>query len=330
MNALSPQLLRNQISQIQGLKIIVIGDFILDHFIFGSVHRQSPEAPVPVLDLESEIYMPGGAGNVAINLKKLGCDPVPFGVRGEDEAGSMLVKYLDESGIPTLGLHVDRSRPTTTKTRLIELPHQHRIRYDREVRTSLDDELRDALIRSILDLLPEASGVLISDYAKGVVDQELLNQVQRACQNQNIPCVVDPKPQHKQFYRNARVLTPNTKEAAALSGMPCDSDDEVERSGKALISELHLEGLLITRSEKGMSLFPSPQAPVLHVRTHARKVIDVSGAGDTVIAVFTAALASGASWETAASLANLASGIAVSKLGTSFVTPDELYQALAI
>ena len=328
MNSPGSHLLRDQIGQLQGLKIIVIGDFILDHFIFGSVHRQSPEAPVSILDIESETLMPGGAGNVAINLKKLGCYPIPFGIRGEDEAGEMLVKYLADLAIPTEGLHLDRHRPTTTKTRLIELPNQHRIRYDREVRTPLTPILRDALIRSILDILPNAAAVLISDYAKGVVDQDLVDQIHHACKSQNIPWVVDPKPQHKDFYHNAKLLTPNTQEASDLSGLPCDSDDEVERAGRALMSELHLEGLLITRSAKGMSLFPSLAAQVIHVPTLARKVVDVSGAGDTVISVFTAALASGASWETAAALANLASGIVVSKVGTSFVTADELYQAL--
>ena len=328
MSASTSPLLRDLIGQIQGLKIIVIGDFILDHFIFGSVHRQSPEAPVSVLDMEYEKLMPGGAGNVAINLKKLGCDPIPFGVFGKDEAGQLLLKHMNESGISTSGLRVDAHRPTTTKTRLIELPNQHRIRYDREVRMPLSSPLRDELLESLLSVLPQASAVLISDYAKGVVDQMLMEQIHRACKSKNIPWVVDPKPQHKSFYHHAKLLTPNTQEASELTGMPCESDEEVERAGRSLMAQLNLEGLLITRSAKGMSLFPSTSASVIHVPTQARKVVDVSGAGDTVISVFTAAVASGASWESAASLANLASGIAVSKVGTSFVTPDELLGAL--
>lgn len=198
MNSPSSHSLRHQIGQIQGLKIIVIGDFILDHFIFGSVHRQSPEAPVSILDIESETLMPGGR-QCCNQFKKLGCYPIPFGIRGEDEAGEMLVKYLADLAIPTEGLHLDRHRPTTTKTRLIELPNQHRIRYDREVRTPLKPILRDALIRSILDTLPNASAVLISDYAKGVVDQDLVDQIHHACKSQNKLWVVDPKPQHKDF-----------------------------------------------------------------------------------------------------------------------------------
>ncbi len=320
--------LKEQIQKLKGLKIIVLGDFILDHFIFGTVYRQSPEAPVPILDIQFDKFMPGGAGNVAVNLKKLGCDPIPFGVRGVDEAGEILAQHLIEADISLSGLFLDSHRPTTTKTRLIELPNHHRMRYDRETRENLNPILRNDLVRSILDTLPNVSAVLISDYAKGVIDEILVNLIHEACQSHNIPWIVDPKPQHKDFYRNAKLLTPNSQEASDLTGLPCNSDEEVEHAGRKLISELNLGGLLITRSNKGMSLFPSPTAAVIHVPTLARKVIDVSGAGDTVISVFTAVLASGASWEIAASLANLASGIVVSKVGTSFVTQDELYQAL--
>ena len=313
------------LQRMAGRKVAVLGDVMLDEYLFGEVLRISPEAPVPVVRITKERAVLGGAANVAANLKALGTEPMLIGTLQKDTAGERILGLLGGLGVSISGLVLDASRPTIIKTRVIG-QQQQMLRIDREdpgpPNTAVLMGLKDRLERA----LGEASALIVSDYAKGTVNEAVMETVRALCAARNLPWIVDPKPAHKAMYRGATLMTPNTKETTELTARPARSDMEVTVAGRSLMAELGLKGLLVTRSERGMALF-SPDgdhsAPWM-IPTEAREVFDVSGAGDTVIAAFSAAIAAGGDWREAAMLANAAAGLVVAKVGTATVTPEEL------
>lgn len=315
------------LQRMEGRKVAVLGDVMLDEYLFGEVSRISPEAPVPIVRVLKERSVLGGAANVAANLKALGTEPLLIGTLQKDVAGDRLLGLLTELGISISGLVLDASRPTIIKTRVIG-QQQQMLRIDREdpglpeaaVLLGLKDRLERALA--------SASALIVSDYNKGAVNGPVMEAVRALCAERNLPWIVDPKPGNKALYRGATLMTPNTKETSELTARPARSDMEVTVAGRALMAELGLKGLLVTRSERGMALFSpdAEHAAPWMIPTEAREVFDVSGAGDTVIAAFSAAIAAGADWREAAMLANAAAGVVVAKVGTATVTPAELLE----
>ncbi|WLT31076.1 D-glycero-beta-D-manno-heptose-7-phosphate kinase [Geothrix sp. PMB-07] len=315
------------LQRMEGRKVAVLGDVMLDEYLFGEVNRISPEAPVPIVRVLKERSVLGGAANVAANLKALGTEPLLIGTLQKDVAGDRLLGLLTDLGISISGLVLDASRPTIIKTRVIG-QQQQMLRIDREdpgmpeaaVLLGLKDRLERALA--------SASALIVSDYNKGAVNAPVMEAVRSLCAERNLPWIVDPKPGNKALYRGATLMTPNTKETSELTARPARSDMEVTVAGRALMAELELRGLLVTRSERGMALFSpdAEHAAPWMIPTEAREVFDVSGAGDTVIAAFSAAIAAGADWREAAMLANAAAGVVVAKVGTATVTPAELLE----
>ncbi|MBL0211346.1 MAG: D-glycero-beta-D-manno-heptose-7-phosphate kinase [Holophagaceae bacterium] len=318
---------KSLLDRIRGLKVAVLGDLMLDEYLFGEVSRISPEAPVPIVRIVREKAVLGGAANVAANLKALGAEPLLIGTLQADAAGGRLLELLSHSGIETASLVMDPSRPTIIKTRVIGQTQQM-LRIDREEPRSLDATALGGLLGQIENQLPGSGALIVSDYAKGIIGPQVMDCVRKLCARHQIPWIVDPKPAHRALYQGATLMTPNRKETAELSGMPAIGDAEVAAAGKALVAALGLSGLLITRSEKGMALFApdAEHAEPWMIPTMAQEVFDVSGAGDTVIAAFSAAVAAGADWKDAAMLANAAAGVVVAKMGTATVTAKELLE----
>ncbi len=299
--------------------IVVVGDVMLDRYLFGGTRRISPEAPVPVVHVRETESRAGGAANVAVNLVSLGIDTTLIGVVGEDEEAAELRAVLEEKQI-RCRFETVRNWPTTTKTR-VQSRGQQLIRLDREEPGTSGSGALTALLKKELKT---ATAVIMSDYAKGALAS--VSDMIRLCRGANIPVLVDPKGPAFDKYRSATVLTPNQSEFESIAGV-CASDDELVERGRHMITELDLVALLITRSEKGMLLVEATDEPVF-LTTRAREVFDVTGAGDTAIAVFAAALASGESLRNAAALSNLAAGLVVRKLGVASVTPSEIRAAL--
>ena len=306
-------------------KILVIGDLMLDEFVWGKVNRISPEAPVPVVWVQSESFMPGGAANVANNIRALGGQASTVGVVGEDRWGATLLAELSARNVETGGV-LKTKRPTTVKTRVIA-HHQQVVRVDREQREPLPVAAVERLIQTIRERVKEIDAVVIEDYGKGVVTRQLLESVIPLAREHRKIITVDPKEEHFDLYHRVTALTPNRTEAGEAVGRELGSDADVQRAGKEILQRLECEGLLITLGEDGMRLF---ERSGRHTRipTVAQEVFDVAGAGDTVIATFTLALASGATMEQAARIANHAAGIVVGKLGVAVTTPEELMETL--
>jgi len=313
-------------------RVVVIGDVMLDQFIWGSVARISPEAPVPVLDFERESFMPGGAANVARNLTALGVATELLGVLGRDAAAGQVRQLLRTCEIGCRGVIAVPNRHTSVKTRLVAHKQQV-VRIDRESRDGLDEKLTRRLLNRIEPLLARSSAVVVGDYGKGVVTQLLLDQLKRVCRQRGLWLSLDPKPVHHLDLSGMSLITPNRKEAFELARVPDESrhvdplqDINLTLAAERLLVELHPALLLITLGEQGMLLCQRGQKPI-HIQTVAQEVFDVSGAGDTVIAYFTAAIAAGASPLEAATLANHAAGIVVGKIGTATVSPVELIES---
>jgi len=305
-------------------RILVIGDFMLDQFVWGSVNRISPEAPVPVVNVQRESYMPGGALNVANNIRTLGGTVYPCGVVGRDLEGRMLVKTIRREGIETGGVIYDASRRTTLKTRIIAHSQQV-VRFDREKGDDISKEDRAAMMRFIRAAIEKTDVIIVEDYGKGVIQPALLEELLKLARKHKKPVVVDPKEKHFSYYKGATAITPNRKEA--YGAIEHSEKLPMKEVGKKLLSKLALEGVLMTLGEDGMALFEK-DGSVTQIPTAAREVYDVSGAGDTVISVFSMALAVGAKMKDAARISNIAAGIVVGKLGTATVTPEELERAL--
>ena len=313
---------------LQGSKVAVLGDVMLDEYLFGDVSRISPEAPVPIIHVQRERAVLGGAANVAANLKAVGAEPLLVGTFQSDPAGQRLKGILEALGIDGQWLVDDPGRPTIIKTRVIG-QQQQMIRIDREDTGPFTAQAVERLCASLDLALQEARALIISDYAKGSVNPGVMERVRDLCRARNVPWIVDPKPSHIGLYQGATLMTPNTKELSELTGRPAKADADVTLAGQDLMATLGLQGLLVTRSERGMALFSQDslhREPWL-IPTEAREVFDVSGAGDTVIAVFSAAVSAGADWQAAAMLANAAAGIVVGKVGTATTTPVEILRS---
>ena len=339
-----PQRFQRIIKNFHGKKILVVGDLILDQYIKGSVSRISPEAPVPIVLQEGQpVYNPGGAANVANNLQSLGAQVTLAGRVGKDPEGKLLIKDLKKRKIITDGVFADKKIPTSLKTRIIA-HHQQILRLDRELAADFgDDELNRNIIHFVHKHIDSFDAIIISDYGKGVINSALLSNVCRlSCQKKKI-ITVDPKVEHFSFYRGVTAITPNRRETEnairnikithnAGKRFPVNTDclktdQDIHQAGQALLKYLDLESLLMTLGEEGMRLFERGKEPV-HINTRAQEVYDVTGAGDTVIAVFTLGLTAGATKKEAADLANHAAGVVVQKIGAVAVTPEEILEAI--
>jgi D-beta-D-heptose 7-phosphate kinase/D-beta-D-heptose 1-phosphate adenosyltransferase len=313
-------------------RVLVVGDVMLDQFIWGGVSRISPEAPVPVVEFERESFMPGGAANVARNLTALNVPTELFGMIGQDENGRHLKKLLDSQNINCGGLLANAARHTSVKTRIVA-QQQQLVRIDRETRDGLDARLTGRLLGEIKSKLPRTDAVIVGDYGKGVVTQPLLNEVKLLCHARGLWLSLDPKPVHHLNLAGLSLITPNRKETFELANLHDEThhpnplaDKNLMLAAERLLNELRPAVLLITLGESGMLLCQRGQKP-FHIPTVAQEVFDVSGAGDTVIATFTMAVAAGASPSEAAVLSNHAAGIVVGKVGTATASPEELLKS---
>lgn len=331
MSRLHKKKLAKIISLFEGKNIVVLGDIMLDRFIRGRVERISPEAPVPVVKVTSETFLPGAAGNVAVNLASLKAEVSLVSVAGNDSASSKLLKVLSQKGVDTSAIVIDKKRPTTEKVRIIA-EHQQAIRFDKEDANPLSANICRQCRDNLKSLSSKAKAVILSDYGKGVLSHNNIQKVISLCNRKKIPVTVDPKVENFAKYRNVTCITPNTKEA--WQGMrlhhknPHDQKAVTELGGK-ILKKLRSKSVLITQGPNGMTLFEkSDPVNVTHIETAAKEVYDVTGAGDTVIAVFSLALSCGASFRQSAMLANYAAGIVVGKLGTATITKEELLQVL--
>ena len=295
----------------KGKKIMIIGDIMLDKYIFGNVERISPEAPVQVVEVEKEEYLPGGAANVANNIASLNANAFMVGVVGDDNEAKILQEELKKRKINTDGIIKDKNKPTTQKVRILG-QKQQLLRIDYEKRDYLNKETENNILNFIKKRIDNIDAIIISDYAKGIITKDLITTIKNMASNKII--VVDPKPKHKNLYKDVTLITPNLKEAKEMNNNEND-----------LMKELNTP-ILITKGEKGMSLIEKTETT--NIPTKAKEVYDVSGAGDTVVATATLALTGGATLKQAAILANHAAGITVGKIGTSTVTIEEIKESL--
>ncbi|MEJ5172749.1 MAG: D-glycero-beta-D-manno-heptose-7-phosphate kinase [Hydrogenothermaceae bacterium] len=302
------------IDRFKDRKIAVIGDVILDKYLWGDVERISPEAPVPVVDVKRETYNLGGASNVAWNLSALGVKTVILGVVGKDENGKLIERMLLDKKI-TPNLIVDDSRPTIEKTRIIAVSQQL-LRIDRESREDLSVPVKKDILKNLEVISSDVEGFIISDYGKGVIFEEIV----KFCVSTGKPVFVDPKPKNFNLYRNITIMTPNKKEAYEC--VKASGSVPLEEVGYRIIQQLSMDTLLITLGSEGMALFEGKS--VKRIPARAKKVFDVTGAGDTVISILAASKLSGGSWEESATLANYGAGYVVGEIGTAVVTPDML------
>lgn len=308
------------IRNFKGRRILVLGDLMLDRYIWGNVSRISPEAPVPVVEVQKSTSSLGGAGNVSQNLKSLGASPLPVGIVGDDEEGAWIKKHVGEGR----GIFVDEKRPTTVKTRIIA-QHQQVVRVDQERKKGIAPEAAEKIFLLIRKETYE--GIVISDYNKGIITQNLMARVLPFAKANRIPVFVDPKIENFMLYSPVTFISPNHMEAEKIVHHPCRSDAEVEKAGKEILAKISSLYLIIKRGEQGMSIFEQGKRAV-HIPTNAREVFDVTGAGDTVIAAAALALLAGATIQEAAILANAAAGVVVAKIGTATCSPEELLSAL--
>jgi D-beta-D-heptose 7-phosphate kinase/D-beta-D-heptose 1-phosphate adenosyltransferase len=345
MSASAAQLARI-VQRMRGRRVGVVGDLMLDRYLWGTATRLSPEAAVPVVDFADESECLGGAGNVAANLRALGARVACFGVIGDDQAGRSVRQCFRVLGLDEQHAVSDRSRVTTVKTRIIAR-HQQVVRVDRERLAPLDQKIEEALVRQILKTLAKLDALVVSDYDKGVVTDSLAERILTVCHQRGIPALVKPKTSRLFSYRGAAVIVCNAKEAGFFVTRTLSDERSIEEAGRALLAHFGCSAVVITLGEKGLSVMEESAARQFHVPatsfeiTYARvglpgiehgatgrQVFDVTGAGDTVLSTLALAAAAGASLHDAARLANLAAGVVVGKLGTATVSPRELLAAV--
>ncbi|HOJ51761.1 MAG TPA: D-glycero-beta-D-manno-heptose-7-phosphate kinase [Syntrophales bacterium] len=310
--------------------VLVVGDIMVDHFIWGKVARISPEAPVPVVEVQEDSVMLGGAANVMNNIRSLDGQVYGVGIVGADEMGERLLGELGRRNIDTEGIVVELGRPTTIKTRIVAHGQQV-VRFDRESKKEVSRRATEKMLARIESLLPALNVIVVSDYNKGVVTRELLTGLKKLISGTQVMLCVDPKKTDFSFYQGAHVITPNHHEAERATGMEIANRRSLMKVGEELLKRFAFQAALITRGEQGMSLFEQG-ASTVHTEfpADAREVFDVTGAGDTAIGTFALAVASGANLREAAYLANKAAGVVVGKTGTATVTRKELKRVLKI
>ena len=316
------------LSDFEGKNVLIIGDLMLDEYVWGNVKRISPEAPVPVVNVKNRTYMAGGAGNTASNIASLGGIAKIIGVIGDDLQGDLLREKLGELGISTSGLEYDTGQPTITKTRIIA-NKQHVVRVDIENRQELNSEIQSRIIKNIESELHNVQAVIISDYGKQIVTKEISEFTIRMAQKNKIPVIVDPKGNDFKKYKGATVITPNILETEYALNIEINSEDDLVNAGKKLNDFINGTAILITRGSEGMSLFING-GTIVHIPAVARNLYDVTGAGDTVVSTIAMALAAGAALEDSVYLANQAAGLVVEKLGTATVTKNELLKTITV
>lgn len=316
------------ISNFSRATVLVVGDIMLDHFIWGKVARISPEAPVPVVDVQTENTMLGGCANVLNNIHAIGGRVAAAGVVGADDMGERLRQELLARGIDREGIIEEKGRPTTLKTRIVA-HSQQMVRFDRESRAPVTAASIERVLAYIGARCHEVGAIIISDYNKGLICKELLDGIRKVIAGRRLIVCVDPKRDDFSLYRGFDVITPNNHEAGRALGMELNSEADLYRAGSTIMERFNFKAVLITRGEEGISLFEKNN-PVLHTAfpTEAKEVFDVTGAGDTVIGVFALSLAAGANFKEAAVLANHAAGIVVGKVGTATVSQEELKKSL--
>ncbi|MBQ3834380.1 MAG: D-glycero-beta-D-manno-heptose-7-phosphate kinase [Elusimicrobia bacterium] len=322
--------LLKKVLSLKDKSILVVGDTMVDRFIWGKVSRISPEAPVPVVEVKNETETLGGAGNVASNITSLGAKSYIVTVVGDDLNGLRMKEMLEEKNINTDYIVVDQHRPTTLKTRIIA-SNQQVVRVDKEIKGAFSGQTEQNILKSIDDIMKKVDGVIISDYAKGIVTDKVLKKIITLAKKKKIPVTVDPKVENFKKYKHITCMTPNTKEAiegmnAQHQGIKTDAD--IANLGKKILKLLQSDSVLITRGEKGMTVIEKKK--ITHIPTRAKEVYDVTGAGDTVIATMTLALAAKWNLVEAAEIANFAAGVVVGKVGTATVTVEEIIRTIKI
>ena len=306
-------------------RILVLGDLILDHYVWGKVHRVSPEAPVPVVHVDSESYRMGGAANVFHNIISLGGQAELCGVVGSDQVGKQFLTDIRRSSTLSSGVFIDASRPTIKKTRIVA-HNQQIVRFDVEQRHDISSQLAKKMLRHVASRIPNVSCLVISDYAKGTITGELMKAIQELADKNGVPIVVDPKVEHMGYYEGVTVITPNHLEAKHAAGFLPTQDVPIEQIGASLLKRLGCQAVVVTRGEEGMSIFEG-NGQSWTIPAVARQVYDVTGAGDTVVSTLALAISAKASLPDAAVLANQAAGIVVGMVGTATVTRAQLQEA---
>ncbi|MEE9120774.1 MAG: D-glycero-beta-D-manno-heptose-7-phosphate kinase [Syntrophobacteria bacterium] len=314
------------IDKFSSCRILVVGDVIMDEFLWGRVERISPEAPVPVVEVEEESLVLGGAGNVVNNIVSLGGQVLLCGVIGNDAMGRELVHMLQKMNSPTHGLVVEDRRPTTIKTRIVAHSQQV-VRVDREEREPVTEDSIQRILTTVKEQIDSIDAIVVSDYGKGVVAQSLMENIRLLTRDRQIILTVDPKVENLALYKGVTLITPNNQEAELMSGIGINDEESLRRVGSRLLDELGCQMVLVTQGDKGMTLFEG-NGRTTQISTVARKVFDVSGAGDTVTGTITLALAAGLTPRRAAVLANLAAGIVVGEIGTATVAASRLKEVL--
>ncbi len=306
--------------------VLVLGDIIMDEYIWGDVSRISPEAPVPVVDVTQETKMLGGAANVVNNIASLGGQAILCGVVGNDRTGQTIIEKIEALGFPAWGIIKSSNRPTTIKSRIVAQSQQV-VRFDRESKKPISKEETSTLLSFIARAKNDIDAVLVSDYDKGVISAGIISGLKELCRGSRIILAVDPKPNHFEYYREIDVITPNHHEAAAFCRIPIVDQESMMQAGIFMLTQLKCRSVLITQGKDGMTLFEQNDE-ITHIPTVARKVFDVTGAGDAVISAFCLGLAAGMDFKSAATLSNFAAGIVVGEVGTSTVKAEELKQVI--
>ncbi len=316
--------LKTIISNFKNKKILVIGDLILDEFIWGQVSRISPEAPVPVVWVKDESFMPGGASNVANNINSLGGRAYMVGVVGNDDSAGILKGELEHRGVNVDGIFTDPERPTILKTRVIA--HQQQVvRIDKEKTDPLKDKIVNRIINYIENVIDEVDGLIVEDYGKGLITPKLLDKIVPLAKKKKKIIAVDPKEEHFSYYKGVTVLTPNNNEASRAVGFEIKDKATLKKAGFELLKKLQSRIILITLGEDGMMVFEKDKSPK-KIETIAQEVFDVSGAGDTVVSTYALSLIAGATPIQAAHIANCAAGIVVGKVGIAVVNQSEVIE----
>ena len=307
-------------------KVVVVGDLMVDQFIWGKVSRISPEAPVPVVEVTSENFLLGGSANVLNNISSVGGKVHVTGIIGPDDMGRLLIRKFREMNIDTNGIIVEHDRPTTVKTRIIAHSQQV-VRFDRENKQSVSLDSVEKMVEYVETIRDDLGAIVISDYSKGIISERLLKGVSEVVSGRDVVVCIDPKQNDFSLYQDFDVITPNHYEAGRALGMEITSEDDLIKNGETLLERFGFKAVLITRGEEGMSLFENGGS-ITHIPAVAREVFDVTGAGDTVIGILALCMAAGATFKEAAVLANHAAGIVVGKVGTATVSQEELREML--